>query len=121
MEREQILVHATTTQELWQGPLPSPQTMEEYRAIAPDWPERIVQQWEEESAHRRDYEMYALRSTARRDLIGQIFAGIFAISALGVSAYAVSEHQPWVAGAIGGVTLASVVGAFLYQQTKKSA
>lgn len=80
-----------------------------------------MKQWEEESAHRRDYEMHALKCTTRRDLIGQLLAGAFALSALAVAAYAVSQHEPWVAGAIGGVTLASVVAAFLYQQqTKKS-
>lgn len=110
----------TTTEELWQGPLPSPKTMEAYRALAPDWPERILKQWEDESAHRRAYEMRALKTAARRELIGQFFAGAFALSALAVSAYAIHEHQPWVAGAIGGVTLASVVGAFLYQRVKSS-
>lgn len=115
-EREQVSLHATMTQEMWQGPLPSPKTMQEYRDIGNDWPERIVAQWETESAHRRAYEMHALKSATRRDFTGQLFAGAFALSALAVAAFALHAGHPWIGAIIGGGTIGSVVGAFLYQR-----
>lgn len=107
------------TKEVWQGPLPSPQTMEEFRQIGSDWPERIFKQWETETAHRRGYENRALDASILIDKMGQVFAGIFAGGALGVAALAIVYGQPWVASIIGGATIASVVGAFLHRDKKK--
>lgn len=114
---ETVLVHSK--QELWQGPLPSPKTMEQYRDLSADWPDRIIRQWETESDHRRTYEMTALTATARRDFLGQIFAGAFALGALAVAAFALWMGLPWVAAILGGGTIASVVGAFLYRSHTK--
>ncbi|MBS7543200.1 DUF2335 domain-containing protein [Ancylobacter oerskovii] len=93
--------------------------MREYRDFGTDWPERIMAQWETESAHRRSYETWALRATIARDLLGQIFAGAFALSALYVATIAFREGYPAVAATIVGGTIISVVGAFLYQRNKK--
>lgn len=100
----------------WKGPLPPPAVIEEFRRLVPDAPERIFQQWEQESAHRRAYEQKALDAAVKRDARGQISATIFALSALAVSAFALWMYQPWVAGTIGGGTIVSVVGAFLYRR-----
>jgi len=51
-----------------------------------------------------------------RDVRGQISALVFAVAALSVSAFALWLGQPWVAGTIGGGTIAPLVGAFLYQR-----
>lgn len=110
---ETVVVHSK--QELWQGPLPSPKTMEQYRDLSADWPDRIIRQWETESDHRRAYEMTALTATTKRDLLGQILAGAFALGALAVSAFALWTDHQWVALILGGGTIASVVGAFLYR------
>lgn len=82
----------------------------------PDAPERIFRQWEGESEHRRAYEKAALEASIRRDLIGQISATLFALSALAVAVLALWMGEPWVAGVIGGGTIVSVVGAFLYRR-----
>jgi uncharacterized membrane protein len=100
----------------WRGPLPPPSVIEEFRQLVPDAPERIFRQWEGESEHRRSYERTALEASIRRDLIGQVSATLFALSALGVSVFALWVGQPWVAGTIGGGTIVSVVGAFLYRR-----
>lgn len=105
---------------MWEGPLPSPKTMHEYRQLSPDWPDRIVKQWETESEHRRNYEMIALQAATRRDAAGQNYAGAFALSALAVAALALYLGQPWVGAIISGGTIASVVGAFLYQKKGRS-
>ncbi|WP_458424591.1 DUF2335 domain-containing protein [Methylorubrum extorquens] len=100
----------------WRGPLPPPAVIEEFRDLVPDAPERIFRQWEGESEHRRAYEKTALEASIRRDLIGQLSATLFALSALAVAVFALWMGEPWVAGVIGGGTIASVVGAFLYRR-----
>lgn len=100
----------------WRGPLPPPAVIEEFRELVPDAPERIFRQWEGESEHRRAYEKTALEASIRRDLIGQLSATLFALSALAVAVFALWMGEPWVAGVIGGGTIASVVGAFLYRR-----
>lgn len=100
----------------WRGPLPPPAVIDDFRKLVPDAPERIFRQWEGESEHRRSYERTALEASIRRDLIGQISATVFALSALAVSAFALWMGEPWVAGTIGGGTIVFVVGAFLYRR-----
>ena len=100
----------------WRGPLPPPAVIEQFRDLVPDAPERIFRQWEGESEHRRAYEKAALEASIRRDLIGQISATLFALSALAVALFALWMGEPWVAGVIGGGTIVSVVGAFLYRR-----
>ncbi|KFC74532.1 hypothetical protein FG93_01118 [Bosea sp. LC85] len=102
----------------WEGPLPSPATLEAFRDIVPDAPERIFRQWEVESAHRRDYEMMALKGSIARDQRGQLAAIAFALSALATGIIALFLGYPAVAGVVVGTTIVSVVAAFLYQRRK---
>ena len=99
----------------WQGPLPPPAALEEFARLIPDAPKRIFRRWEAEADHRRAYEREAL-AAIRRDARGQVSALLFALAALSVSAFALWLGEPWVAGTIGGGTIASIVGAFLYQR-----
>ena len=117
MERQQAtIIHQQN--ELWQGPLPSPQALDQFRQIVPDAPERIFAQWEQEAAHRRELEQTSLDGNLRTVRVGQVAAIVFALSAMGVAGFSVWMHEPWVAGVIGGTTVVSVVGAFLYQRRK---
>lgn len=112
----EVLVHR---EERWQGPLPSPQSLEEFRKIVPDAPERIFQQWEQEAAHRRAYELTALNGAITKDRRGQQAAAAFALSALGLAGLCAWLNQPWIATILGGGTIAAVVGAFLYERRSK--
>jgi uncharacterized membrane protein len=107
-------------QEFWQGPLPSPQTLEAFRQLVPDAPERIFAQWEEEAKHRRAFEQTALSEAAKKDRRGQFAAIAFALAALILTAFCVWMGQPWVAGILGGGTIAAVVGAFLYERRSET-
>ena len=100
----------------WRGPLPPPAVLEAFGRLVPDAPERIFRQWEMESDHRRAYEREALDAAVKRDARGQVSALLFTLVALSVSAFALWLKEPWVAGTIGGGTIASVVGAFLFQR-----
>ena len=105
----------------WQGPLPPPAVLEGFARLVQVSPERIFRQWELEADHRRTYERQALEAAIRQDVRGQISALLFALAALSVAAFALWLGQPWVAGTIGGGTIASVVGAFLYQRVAAKA
>lgn len=102
----------------WQGPLPDPDSLEAFRQIVPDAPERIIKQWELEAAHRREYEMTALNGAIERDRVGQGAAIVFALSALVAGVIALFLGHPAFATAIVTTTIVSVVGAFLYQRRK---
>lgn len=117
-EHQETVLHWQEIRHEWAGPLPPPNALAEFQRLVPDAPERIFRQWEEESAHRRGYEQQALAASIRRDLIGQCGAILFSTGALSVAGFALWLNQPWVAGIVGGTTIGSVVGAFLYQRAK---
>lgn len=110
----QVAVHHQS----WEGPLPPPATLEAFRDIVPDAPERIIRQWELESDHRRQYEMTGLQGAIERDRVGQGAAIVFALAALAVGVVALVYGHPAVASLVVGTTVVSVVGAFLYQRKK---
>ena len=85
-----------------QSPFPPPELLEKYKEIDPSFPERILKMVEEEQKHRH-------KITSR----GQIFALIIGIGGLFTTLILGLWGNPWVAGAIGFASLATLVGAFL--------
>lgn len=110
--------HTVEVHESWEGPLPSPQTLEAFRHIVPDAPERIIRQWELEADHRREYEMTALKGSITRDERGQGAAILFALSALAAGIIALFLGHPAFATGIVTTTIVAVVSAFLYHRKK---
>lgn len=101
------------TKTSWSGPLPHPQELEAFDRVVPGAAERIVHMAEQEGAHVRDMERGALRWTGVGQILGQLLA--FAVAAAGLfAAYhlAMANHDG-AAMVIGGVPLATIVGAFL--------
>ncbi len=99
----------------WSGPLPPPAVLDEFNRIVPGCAERIFAQFEAEGAHRRELERRKSKFLVRDVHIGQILAGLFALSGLGVAALAIVYDKPWAATIIGGGTIAPIVYAFLRQ------
>lgn len=97
----------------WAGPLPPPQLLRQFDDVVADGAERIMQQWEGESGHRRMMERREAEIFARADLLGRLFAFAFVLLALAVTAVAITHAQPFVAAILGGTTIASIVWAFL--------
>jgi len=102
----------------WQGPLPPPAALEQFRQIVPDAPERIFAQWEQEAAHRRQMEAISLKGNLKTVRVGQAGAIGFSLLCLSVSALGFWLGYPVEASAITCTTVALVVGAFLYQRRK---
>lgn len=115
-ERGEVIVEHSA---IWQGPLPPPAILEQFRQIVPDAPERIFRQWEAESDHRRSYEKSALAGEQSKIRRGQWFAFIFALAGLAVAGAAFYLGYPTGAGVIAGTTIVSVVGAFLFERRKQ--
>jgi uncharacterized membrane protein len=104
----------------WQGPLPDPSSLREFNDIVPGLAEKIVSEFQTEAAHRRDFEKTALKASIRTDIFSRISALVFAISALIVAGYCAFLGLPTAAIAIGGVTIAAVVSAFIWGRSRDS-
>lgn len=99
--------------------MPPPNVLQDYDHIVEHGAERIVRAWEIEGQHRREQENRDQRWFWLNAIIGKIFALVFVLSALAATGYAIHMNQPWLAGVLGGTTLAIVVGAFIEVQKHK--
>ena len=98
------------------SPLPDPDELAEYDKIIPAGADRILKMAEAQSAHRIQIESRVVKSQQTQGFCGQLFALIIALAALGLATYAAISGQPWFGSIIGGTTLVSLVGAFLYSR-----
>jgi uncharacterized membrane protein len=102
----------------WSGPLPHPAALHGFNEAVENGAERVFAQFELEADHRRKLETFRAQKDSRRDFVAQISAAMFALSALGVTAFALYRDHPTAAGIIGGLSIAGVVGAFLWKRHK---
>ncbi|AEB08495.1 DUF2335 domain-containing protein [Desulfobacca acetoxidans] len=96
------------------APLPLPSELEAYESILPGAAQRIFLMAEAQSNHRQRLEVKALSIEGRNSLLGILagwFLGTLGLLTSGLCIY--SGHD--AAGAtIGGISLASLVGTFIY-------
>jgi len=88
--------------------------LEAYETILPGAAERILAMAENQSNHRQKMEAKALSFEGRNSLLGILagwFIGVFGLSVAGFCIY--TGHDT-AGGVIGGVSLASLVGTFIY-------
>jgi uncharacterized membrane protein len=90
--------------------------LREFDALVPDGAERIFKQFEAEAEHRRSCEKRQISFAIRDGHIGQLLAGLYAICAFGVSAFAIYKEAYWAATFIGGTTIVGGIVAFLRQK-----
>ena len=116
---------AVQTTQVRVGPLPDPDTLKQYEQVHPGLAKIIIEQFEKQAAHRQAMEMKVANSQIenqkdeyRLSHHGQLFG--FLIATLGLILagvcvrYASSAAQAWAGASIGGVSLATLVGAFVY-------
>jgi uncharacterized membrane protein len=96
------------------GPLPPPELLENYERVVSGSAERILVMAENQSAHRQQLESRYLSAETRNSLLGIIFALLLGITGLSVSGICVYVGQGWPGAALGGATLVSLVGTFIY-------
>ena len=113
------------------GPIPPPDLLKQYDEVCPGFAERLMLQFEGETQHRHDIDnkmldaqIKTMRSEVGAFRTGQLFAFVIAIAGLFASAYCVSQAQTtgqaWAGASIAGLSLATLIGVFLYGHKVKS-
>jgi uncharacterized membrane protein len=97
----------------WQGPIPPPATLEGYRTVIENGPERIFKQFEAETQHRHRLERRTQTFPLLVQLTAYACALVFALGVLGVTLFAIAQKAYWVAGLFGTGVLGVVVTAFV--------
>lgn len=98
---------------MWAGPLPPPETLDQFSNVVENGAERIVAAWEKETAHRHKLEKWDMAIAGTEMIVSKLAALIFVLAALGVCAYCASIGANWIAAIIGGGVIGSVVWAFV--------
>ena len=95
------------------GPLPSPETLEEYERILPGAAERIFTAFEKQYTHRHNLESDTITSQNKQSGRGQFFGLIISSLAI-ISGFVLtlSEH-PYVGGSLCGTTVVALATIFV--------
>ena len=96
------------SQEIYQGPLPHPKILEEYKNIDSNLPKEIIEMAKKEQKFRHT-------ST----FLGQISALTIGIGGLTATTLLGIYGNAWVAGSIGFLSLGSLVSVFLYNTKRR--
>ena len=102
------------------GPLPPPQILAQYEQISPGFANRIFDFAEEQQKHRFKLEDYAVPESIKVSKLGQIFAFVIALVALGVMVIFASKGMEIAAVAtalvLGGGIITTFVTGKINQQ-----
>ncbi len=101
-------------QSSFEGPLPPPDILKRFDDVVPGAAERIIKMAEEQFAHRVSLEKKVIDSDISRSKWGQILGFLIAVVGLGVACLITIYGNPLAGTIIGGGTLASLVGVFMY-------
>jgi uncharacterized membrane protein len=101
-------------QQQYSGVLPLPTHLEKYEEILPGAAERIMKMAEDQSVHRRSLESKAIDSDIKNSQLGLWFGFIIGVFGIGCGAFLMYSGKLIEGGLIGGGTLASLVGVFIY-------
>ena len=99
--------------QMFSGPLPSPESLEQYNKIIPDGADRIMKMAENQSNHRIQIETSVIEGQVKQSGRGQIFALILSFLCLGSSFILAMYGHEVVASVIGGTTIISITSIFL--------
>ena len=102
----------------FQGPIPDPQTLQEYQQIDPNFPERILAMAEAQSAHRQQQEKSHLKGMIRARFVGLGLAFLSVLLICSVGAYAIKlGHAKEGSGLIAAVVV-GLASTFIWGRTK---
>ncbi len=96
-----------------QGPLPDPAEIQRYDELISNGADRIMAQWEAETAHRHKMQSRHQILPFYDQIAGRIIALVFSFGCLAVAAFAISYGMHIVAGIFGGAMIISGIRAFL--------
>lgn len=117
----------TISAEFYRGPIPHPETLQQYDDITPGLANRIVQMAEAEATHRREVETTIVNAncadmTAYHAEVfrGQICGLIIAVTALVSGAYVAVQGHEWAGAALGTGGIGSIVLTFVLGRNARS-
>lgn len=102
------------------GPLPDVETLQGYNEIIPNGGERLMLQVEKQGDHRRKLEGRVINWNNFQSLLGQLFGLIIAAGFLYACYELAMNGHDTVAGILGGTTIVSLVGIFVYGKNKQT-
>ncbi len=102
------------------GPLPHPEVLKKFDEVVPGSAERIIKMAEGQFAHRVELEKRVINSDIQQSKYGQILGFIIAIFGLLVAMIVTIKGSQTAGSIIGGATLASLVGVFMYGTKMRS-
>ncbi|WP_181919583.1 DUF2335 domain-containing protein [Alkalilimnicola ehrlichii] len=97
----------------FQGPIPHPDTLQQYELIHPGSAEIIIGMAAKEQAHRHQMSNKALRAETREATMGQVFAFLLGTIVVLSGTYAAVNGHPVFGGLLGGGGLASLLSVFI--------
>lgn len=95
------------------GPIPTPSELAEYEGVVPGLATAIVEQWQKETAHRREQEIRHLDASIGEMKEGRAYALIVVLAAFALSAFIVSSGYPIAGSVVGGGVVLGLATAFL--------
>lgn len=113
-QQTQLISSRTAAMEFRSGPLPPATELARYDEILPGAAERIISMAERQAAHRQELERFAVHAEDRRSWAGLVVGGVLALAFLTGSVVLGLNDQAWLGGVLGGTTLISIVGTFVY-------
>ena len=107
--------------ELFSGPLPHPVILSQYNTVVPGAAERIITMAENQSAHRIALEKHVIEADIQSSKTGQLFGFIIALVGLVGSFTLIMQGHELIGTILGGTTLVSLVGVFVYGTSSRRA
>lgn len=101
------------SQSFFQGPIPSPEALQEFKEVDPSFPERIMALAEKQAEHRQGVELRQIKMIvgARYLGLGTAFLSVLAICAL--AAYGFQKGHAAEAASMVGAVVVGLVVAFI--------
>src|SRR3989338_6599528 len=102
------------------GPLPPPETLKKFDEVVPGAAERIIKMAEGQFVHRTELEKLVIKSDVEQSKRGQLFGFAIAVIGFVTAIIAILNGEQWAAGIMGGATLATLAGVFVYGSRSRS-
>lgn len=105
----------------YSGPIPPPDLLQRFDEVYPGAAKQILDDFVQESAHRRGMERKVVGAEAFKEVCGSIFAGLIGLTGVGGGVWL--AHEGRSTGGLSAIfaTLASLVGVYLYQTRRSDA
>lgn len=117
-DQRRVIIQAFR-QEAFSGPIPHPELLQKYENIQKGFADRIITMAETQLGHRVRCEDKIVDGSVKESKRGQNYALIVAILFLAGAVYlGINDHE-WLAGVLGGGTLAAIVAIFVTGKRNK--